>query len=276
MPYVHNHGVKIHYETEGAGAPLVLVPGFLGSSEDWRYFGYADVLRKDYRLVLVDPRGRGHSDRPADPASYDPAAMLGDVLAVMDALQITKAHYFGYSMGAMVGWRIPLLAPDRFYSLVLGGYGWSAGGSPQMNNRVVSAIRDGLQMALRMMPAQPMEFFVAALEKSQPVPFTAARKTQLLSLDVQALLTSFEGLAGSSLPAPEEVLPKVTLRCLLFAGEADPYFESVRNCAALMPNATLFSLPGLDHNQAFMRQDLVLPQVRRFLTTATLSTQRIV
>ena len=114
-----------------------------------------------------------------------------------------------------------------------------------------------------------MDFFVAALEKSQSMPYPGPRRKQLLSLDAKALMASFGGIAESALPDGKEVLPKTALPSLLFAGEADPYCAAVKASAALMPQATFFSLPGLDHNQAFMRQDMVLPHVISFLGPLT-------
>ena len=57
--YANNDGVKIHYEVEGEGEPLVLVHWWTGSTEDWRMFGYVDALKDDYQLILIDMRGHG-------------------------------------------------------------------------------------------------------------------------------------------------------------------------------------------------------------------------
>ena len=65
MPFVTNRGVRIHYQVEGQGPPLVLLPGYSMTGEDWREFGYVAGLRAHYTLILIDPRGYGASDRPA-------------------------------------------------------------------------------------------------------------------------------------------------------------------------------------------------------------------
>ena len=62
--YADNNGVRIYYEVEGEGPPLVLVPWATGSTEDWRMFGYVNALKDDYQLILVDMRGHGQSDKP--------------------------------------------------------------------------------------------------------------------------------------------------------------------------------------------------------------------
>src|SRR6266508_3473091 len=102
MPYCDNQGVRIHYHLEGNpdGPPLVLQVGFSLSLQDWYEVGYVAALGGAYRLILVDARGHGASDKPHDPAAYRDHLMAGDVLAVLDDLAIAGAHFFGYSMGA--------------------------------------------------------------------------------------------------------------------------------------------------------------------------------
>lgn len=79
MPYANNAGVRIHYEVEGAGPPLVLQTGLSGRIENWRSLGYVSALRDDYRLILIDARGHGQSDKPHDEASYAFDRVVADV-----------------------------------------------------------------------------------------------------------------------------------------------------------------------------------------------------
>jgi pimeloyl-ACP methyl ester carboxylesterase len=99
MPYAGNNGVRSHYQVEGDGPPLVLQHGFTQSAKRWYLHGYVDALQSDYQLIVVDARGHGQSDKPHDPATYDVALMAGDVVAVLDALNLDKTPYWGYSMG---------------------------------------------------------------------------------------------------------------------------------------------------------------------------------
>jgi pimeloyl-ACP methyl ester carboxylesterase len=95
--------IRIHYEVEGAGTPLVLMHGALVGLEMWRELGYTGALRDDHRLILIDARGHGRSEAPHDPAYYRPELMAGDVTAVLDALEIPAAHFLGASLGAAIG-----------------------------------------------------------------------------------------------------------------------------------------------------------------------------
>lgn len=72
MPYADNEGIRIHYKTEGEGPPLVLHHWSLGTMESWYDYGYVSALKGDYRLVLLDARGNGGSDKPHTPEAYEP------------------------------------------------------------------------------------------------------------------------------------------------------------------------------------------------------------
>lgn len=121
MPYADNQGVRIHYQVEGDGPPLVLQHGFLQSIEDWHECDYVDALKRDYRLILVDARGHGASDKPHEPGAYPLENRVGDVVTVLDALAIQKAHFWGYSMGGWIGFGMAIFVPRRVDRIVIGG-----------------------------------------------------------------------------------------------------------------------------------------------------------
>jgi pimeloyl-ACP methyl ester carboxylesterase len=106
VPYASNRGVRIHYEVEGNGPPLVLVHGLLSHLEEWHELGYVDSLKKDFTLILVDMRGHGRSDKPHDPEAYKLRLLVADVIAVMDALNISKTHFLGYSLGGRMAFAL--------------------------------------------------------------------------------------------------------------------------------------------------------------------------
>ena len=70
MPRVDNKGISIHYRVEGNGPPLVLGHGITDSSDVFYERGYVAALKPKYRLVLIDARGHGQSDKPHEPQSY--------------------------------------------------------------------------------------------------------------------------------------------------------------------------------------------------------------
>jgi pimeloyl-ACP methyl ester carboxylesterase len=264
MPYATNKGVRIYYEVEGQGPSIVFIPGFLGTLDDWRDSGYDEALREDYRLILVDPRGRGGSNKPHESAAYTFELMVQDIVAVLDDLNSDKAHYFGYSMGAGIGFNIPIYAPERFHSLILGGSGYPIIGNEMRDDAVMIAIQEGLDKAIETAPERSMEIFVTELEKTMG-PFPPVRRSRMLAADARALAAAAKGMRFAVWPKAEDELPRIAVPCLLFAGEADTFFTRTRDTASRIPNAAFFSLPGLNHVETAFRSDIILPYVREFL-----------
>lgn len=121
MPYAANQGVRIHYQVEGNGAPLILQHGFTSNLERWYQYEYVDALKDDYQLILLDARGHGASDKPHDPAAYAWDVRVSDVVAVLDHLGIEKTCFWGYSMGGVYGFSVAKYAPDHVNALIIGG-----------------------------------------------------------------------------------------------------------------------------------------------------------
>jgi len=246
MSYAVSGGVRIHYEVEGSGAPLVLHTGFVSSLRDWYHLGYVDSLQGDYRLILIDPRGQGESDKPHETDAYSPERRVADVVAVLDALGIDRAHFWGYSLGGRIGFDLAKQAPERFYSLVLGGH--TPFGSPP-NVARAELLRRG------------MEAFISEGERAMGRPLPAEMRTEWLANDAEAL-------AAATLverPSLEADLSGMMLPALIYCGDQDPAYERAKRASELMHNAAFLSLPGLNHLQGVLRAELVLPHVRTFL-----------
>lgn len=115
MPFATNNGVRIHWQQEGEGTPLLLIMGHRFSSEMW--WPVLPAATEKHRVVWFDNRGTGQSDSPA---TASVAEMVGDAIAVMDAAGIEAAHVFGVSMGGGIAQQLALTAPERVTSLILG------------------------------------------------------------------------------------------------------------------------------------------------------------
>lgn len=120
-------GLSIAYDDTGEGAPVVLVHGFASSRvQNWRDPGWYDTLaRAGYRVIALDCRGHGESDKPYDPALYSHEIMARDVAAVMRAAGVPQARIMGYSMGGFIAIQVLLNAPELIERLVIGGVGGS-------------------------------------------------------------------------------------------------------------------------------------------------------
>lgn len=245
MPYAENRGVRIHYEVEGEGPTLVLQHGFTQNLQRWYQCGYVDALKGHYRVVLIDARGHGKSDKPHDRAAYTWPVGVTDVFAVLNAISAHQAIFWGYSMGGAIGLGAVTVAPDRITALIVGGA--SGGGS-----------NTGTQ--LQHVDGSDPEAFVAAFETHMNARMTPEYRTILLASDTQALAA-----AAQDRPSLGDQLPEVTTPCLIYAGDQDPVFSGAQETAMQIPGAKFVAIPGASHPVAFTRSDMVLPVVRKFL-----------
>ena len=251
MPHVRNDDVRIHYHVEGEGPSLVLQHGFLWSIHSWSRSGYVDALKSHYQLVMVEARGHGASDKPHHPAAYSLPLHVGDVVAVLDALDISAAHFWGYSMGGWIGFGMAKYAPERLQALIIGG-------AHAYGRRLPASSRpDG---------SDPKVFIETLLGRLglDLASLPADKQAEFFDNDFRALAA-----AQQDRPSLEDILPTMTMPSLLYVGEADGLLPQVQECVQHMPNATLVSLRGLNHPEAFYRADVVLPHVNGFLTEIT-------
>src|SRR6516164_5349569 len=247
MPYAHSGSVRIHYRVEGEGPALVLQHGFSESVVDWYEAGYVDAFRLDYRVILIDARGHGASDKPHDPDAYVLNRRVADVVAVLDTLEIAKALFWGYSMGGWIGFGIAKYAKERIRALVIGGQHPYA--------RSMGALREMVQRGI----AQGSGAFVAGMEEMFG-PESPERRERLLRADLEAYLA-----LAQDRPGLDDILPEMQMPCCLYAGERDPIYPEIEACSRNIPGATFFSLRDLNHCDAFARSELVLPGVNAFL-----------
>ena len=118
-------GVKLFYEDTGEGLPVIFVHEFAGDWRSWepqiRYFS------RRYRCITFNARGYPPSHVPDDPEMYSQDLARDDILAVLDSLDIEKAHIIGLSMGGFAALHFGLNYPERAHSLVVAGAGYGAG-----------------------------------------------------------------------------------------------------------------------------------------------------
>jgi pimeloyl-ACP methyl ester carboxylesterase len=247
MAFANSNGVRIHYEVEGDGLPLVIQHGYSDSIKTWYELGYVDALKGTHRVILVDARGHGASDKPHDTAAYAKELQAADVVSVLQDLNIPRADYWGYSMGGRIGFALAQYAPQSVRSLIIGGA--AADGR--------SRIGDGFRKALRAGGAEVVPGLWGA-------PLPDALRARLITNDVQALEAARVDSLGFA-----DVLPTMSMPCLVYAGTADPIYPVVEATVAEMPTVTFFSLPGLGHAEGLFRADLVLPRVTEFLGSIT-------
>jgi pimeloyl-ACP methyl ester carboxylesterase len=128
------NGVGIAYEVSGDGRAVVLLHGFPDSGRLWRHQVPA-LADAGFRVVVPDLRGYGASDKPREVEAYALPYLAGDVVAVLDALGIERAHIVGHDWGAALAWGLGSLLPERVDQLVALSVGhpsaFVAAGTPQ-------------------------------------------------------------------------------------------------------------------------------------------------
>jgi proline iminopeptidase len=244
----------------GAGAPLLCHPGGPGCSSE--YFGELEQLASKRTLVLLDPRGTGASDRPADPSGYGLDQYAADVEAVRQHLALERLDVIGHSHGGFVAMTWAGSNPEHVGRLVL------ANTTPRFTDTIRQVRRE------RAMSHQRQPYFEDAMEamrahhegryaddaellelyrRESPLFAPAGADLTLVGqamfragTNADALRHFNEQVAGQMDLRPR--LARVDAPTLVIGGELDPFGPSAQEeIAAALPNATVTILAGADH-----------------------------
>lgn len=214
------------------GATVLCVHGFASSCRDnWVSTGWVrDLTRAGFRVLGVDQRGHGASDKPREPEAYAMDSLVADLVAVLDTYLLDSVLYAGYSLGARVGWQLAVNAPEHVDSAVLGG------------------IPDGRPLA-----RLQIEQARAYAENGTPVEDPVTRNYVTLAErvpgnDLHALVALAEGMRlGDADPDPAHA-PQ---QSVLFAtGSEDAILERSMRLAAATPRGKFLELPDRHHFNA--------------------------
>jgi len=145
MPMISStDGTKLYYEEAGTGTPVVFVHEFAGDYRTWE--PQMRSFARAHRCVTFSARGYPPSDVPSDPARYGQEAARADVIAVMDALSIDRAHIVGHSMGAYTALHVGIRHPQRCISVTAAGCGWGSVADPAAREAMRQLAADTAQM----------------------------------------------------------------------------------------------------------------------------------
>jgi 3-oxoadipate enol-lactonase len=110
---------RLYFEEHGSGEPLMLISGQGTDHHSWDHV--RDDFAASYRVIVMDHRGTGESDKPQEGAGYTTRRFAGDVLCVLDHAGVERAHVYGISMGGRIAQWLAIDHPNRVGALVLGG-----------------------------------------------------------------------------------------------------------------------------------------------------------
>ena len=215
---------KIYYEIRGEGKPVLLVHGFIVNGDSWKRTPlYADLLNDGYKVITLDMRGNGKSDKPHDSTAYDNDAEAKDIMLLMKMLKTNQYGVVGYSRGSIITARL-LVFDKRIQAAVLGGMGTDFT-NPLWPRRI--------------------QFYRALMGDSVPELKGMVNYVQQQGLDQRALAY----LQRSQPSTSKEALSNITQPVLVISGSEDADNGSAKDLAKLLPNSTLRTCPG-DHNHA--------------------------
>ena len=217
--------------------------------------GYVDELRSDHRLVNVDIRGHGASDKPHEAAAYTADALIGDVFAVADAEGLDRFAIWGQSYGGWIAWMTAAAAPERVRAIVTSG-SWDPRPEPEEPTEPdewIEALRRGGTSAL-------VDRFKIADGDSFDREFPPWARPSTLRADPEALLAAHAPSSGRGIP--DEDLSSFPVPALLIAGELEDEDDDAAKVAAMIPNGQSLRLPGLGHGGACAASALTVPTAR--------------
>ncbi|MFN3596523.1 MAG: alpha/beta fold hydrolase [Rubricoccaceae bacterium] len=233
--------VRLWVEREGSGPPLLLVPG-LGSGT-WLWARSRAALGARFSLVMPELRGSGRSDKPDE--RYSVAGFAEDLVAVLDAYGIARAHVLGASMGGFVAQYLAATRPDRVDRLVL--VGTAVGGQNQIGpsgDVLARTVRPrGRTRRERLEDGYALSFS-DAFRRGHPALLDFITAWRLAYPQPEAAY--YRQLLGANAYDGARCTPRIAAPTLVCAGEEDPLVPraNAEVLAALLPDARVRVFPG--------------------------------
>lgn len=235
--FVSVNGIDIACRSEGPSeAPVVILAhGLMTSHRIWD--GVADKLVSDWRLLRYDLRGHGESG--TTPGPYSISQMAQDLIGVMDALGVPKAHFIGLSLGGMIGQHLGALFHSRLHTLTLANTCAVQTAGAAWQQRIDTASSQGLEPLVQ--ASLPLWFTPSAF---------SAQPHLVDHIACMARATPVEGFLGGAAAvrdlAQRELLASIPLPALVIAGEQDRAtpLSDARMLVDEIPDAQLVVLPA--------------------------------
>lgn len=222
-------GLTLAYRDEGQGEPILLIHGFASSSHmNWVYPSWFRTLTEaGRRVIAIDNRGHGESEKLYETALYPAPLMAGDAARLLEHLDIERADVMGYSMGARISAFLCLQAPEKVRSVVFGGLGMG--------------MVDGVGAPEPI--AQALE--APSLEAvTHPVGRAFRQFAENTKSDLRALATC---MRASRQTISRDDVARIDNPALVAVGTRDEIAGSAAGLAALLPNGAALDIPGRDH-----------------------------
>lgn len=235
MQFFSSDGVRIAYidvapPATDRGEPILLIHGFASNhAVNWVNPQWVETLGRDgRRVVALDNRGHGQSEKLYDPAAYALASMAQDARRLLVHLGIGRADVMGYSMGARISVHLALADPGRVRSVVLGGLG---------DDLVTGGFPAGIAEAIE---APAIECL------SDPTQRMFRAFAEANASDLAALAACSRGARGTLSVAE---VGGISCPALVAVGTADAIAANPHRLAAMLAHGEVLDIPGRDHNR---------------------------
>jgi pimeloyl-ACP methyl ester carboxylesterase len=232
MQKFNSAGVDIAFSDEGEGAPILLVHGFASNARvNWQATGWIKtLLAAGYRVICIDNRGHGESEKLYDPAQYSAPVMAEDSGRLLDHLGITQAAIMGYSMGARISAFLTIQQPHKVSRVIFAG----------LAERMVTGVSGSEAIAEGLLANDVRD--VADL---------AARSFRIFAENTKSDLKALAACIRSSrVKIMPEALGQIQCPVLIVAGELDTISGPVQPLVDLIPGSVGITLPARNHMNA--------------------------
>lgn len=240
MTTIHTNGIDIRYDIQGDGPWVVLAHSLATDLTMWD--DNLAALAPHFRVLRFDMRGHGGSDAPEGP--YDFVMLTADVLGLLDALGVERAHFCGISMGGMIAQHVALAAPARIDKLVLVSTtsGYPSGPRAMWAERIDGVRRNGIEPIV-----QPTleRWFTAPYREAHPEVMTRIGKL-IRATPPAGYIGSGQAIAALDLTGR---LPALRCPTLVVAGTDDAGTPPTmgRTIAERIPGALFEAIPSSSH-----------------------------
>jgi len=226
---------RLHYRVDGERAPWLVFCNSLGT--DLSMWDAQLPLSSDFRLLRYDRRGHGHSTAPPD--AFTVADLARDVLALLDELGITRAHFCGLSLGGLVGQWLGVHAAERIERLIVCATASRIGTPSSWQQRIAQVRASGLSP---LVPATVDRWFTPAFVAAHPA-LVDSTLAALGRVDPHAYIGCCEALAACDLG---DDLPRITAPVLAISGDEDAVCppEDLQRIADNVRDGRHITLPG--------------------------------
>ena len=241
--FFDSNGVRIRYIEQGKGEPVVLVHGFGSSIEaNWVTPGVVSKLASSFRVIAMDCRGFGKSDKPHGREKYGPEMSL-DIVRLLDHLKIQKAHIVGYSMGAVITAKLLTMHPGRFLTATFGGSPGRLAWLPEEN----AASHE--QRANEYEKGSFRSLILATWPSDQPPPTEEEirkREATYVGKDLVALASVQRGIPDQVVTAAQ--MASIKVPAISIVGTADPLLKRIEELKKVMPQLKIVTIEGATHS----------------------------